>query len=174
VPVPLLARLQILSGISCLLGSCASCLFRTGVFTRNPFPEDFGHYGDTAWWYQNLVRAKTIFHGEVVSSFHVHDFSRRTIRREDLDRCMEILAIDYHHRFPSSPLPSWARQLQQSRDQLDKLRRPHPLRFWWLSPRTWFWRMKRELFTLRVRSNLGWRLRRSTYFSRQSSQIPAE
>jgi len=150
VPVPLLARLQVLSGISCLLGSCASCIFRTAVFHRNPFPVDYGHYGDTVWWHQNLVSAKTIYHSNVISSFHVHDFSQRTIRRQDLEQCLEILIFDYQNRFPNSYLPVWARQLQNSRDRLDNLRGAHPARFWWLDPRAWFWRTRRSWIQLKI------------------------
>jgi hypothetical protein len=40
--------IQILSGASGLLGSCASCLFRTSFQQSRLFPTEYHHYGDTA------------------------------------------------------------------------------------------------------------------------------
>jgi hypothetical protein len=52
-----------------LLGSCASCLFRTSFLQGRPFPIDYHHYGDTAWTYQNLAEANLAFHPDPVAQF---------------------------------------------------------------------------------------------------------
>jgi len=59
--------MQILSGASGLLGSCASCLFRASFFQGRPFPTDYNHYGDTAWTYQYLPNAILTFHPDTVA-----------------------------------------------------------------------------------------------------------
>ena len=65
--------MQILSGASGLLGSCASCLFRTSFLKDRPFPTEFHHYGDTAWTFQNLSEATLAFHPDPVARFIIHD-----------------------------------------------------------------------------------------------------
>lgn len=145
VPVPVLAGLQTLSGISGVLGSCASCVFTTKVLRDFPFPTDFLHYGDTAWFYANLCRLRSVYHGRACSTFHVHDFSKRKILKSDITRCVERLASEYRKLDPTNPLPSLLIKLQYARDKTDDLRKPHPIPFWWLSPAAWFWRVQRDL-----------------------------
>lgn len=161
VPVPLLARLQILSGISCVLGSCASALFRASSLQARPFPVDFHHYGDTAWFYRHLCNLRTVYLDQFCSTFHVHDFSRRKIFPHDLRRCVDLLAADYLAKYPRSGLPRWALDLQQAREKLDHIRMPHPYRYWWMSPAAWGWRFRREWLNLKIRLNMEWQLGRT-------------
>jgi hypothetical protein len=65
--------LQILSGASGLLGSCATCLFRASLLKDRPFPPDYHHYGDTAWTYQNLSESILAFYLDPVAQFKIHE-----------------------------------------------------------------------------------------------------
>jgi hypothetical protein len=65
--------MQILSGASGLLGSCASCLFRTSFMQSLPFPTEYHDYGDTAWTYQNLAEVTLAFHPDPAAQFKIHD-----------------------------------------------------------------------------------------------------
>lgn len=65
--------LQIHSGASGLLGSCASRLFYTSHLQSHIFPTEYHHYGDGSWTYQNLPEAILPFQLEPVARFVVHD-----------------------------------------------------------------------------------------------------
>ena len=145
VPAQILFGIQVLAGISGLLGSCASCLFRTKVLKLHPFPINFLHYGDTAWFYQNLCRLKFIYISEVFSTFHVHDLSNREVRKDHLTILLAKLASDFRKLQPSSLLPFLSERLIKDRNYLDTLREPHPYRFWWMNPIAWYWRVRRNL-----------------------------
>lgn len=144
VPVPVLAGLQALSGISGVLGSCASCLFATATLQNAPMPVDFLHYGDTAWFYFNLCQIRTVYHAKPCSTFHAHDLSKRQIRSSDITRCVNRLGKEYRLVYPESPLPGLLEELQKARNQIDRLRKPHPAHIWWLNPVAWFWRIRRN------------------------------
>jgi glycosyltransferase involved in cell wall biosynthesis len=55
-----------------LLGSCASCLFRTATLQGLPFPLNCGRSGDTAWIVLNAPRLRVAFQNRSVASFQVH------------------------------------------------------------------------------------------------------
>lgn len=150
VPIPVLARLQLLSGMSCVLGSCASTLFRRRVLADSPFPADFHYYGDTAWFYKNLTHLRAVFTPDLFSTFYVHDFSSRPVIQRDLHRCVFFLAEEYERAGFGSRLPRQARDLQKAREHLDHLREPHPFRFWWMVPSAWFWRLRRDWLRLKI------------------------
>ena len=150
IPVSLLAALQTISGISGMFGSCASCIFATAALQSRPFPADFHHYGDTAWFYAHLCHLRVVFCKEVWSTFHVHDFSHRRIDPLDLWRCVDRLSYEYRLLAPSSRLPEKLLKLHKTREILDQLRKPHPLRYWWMNPVAWFWRFYRELLIRRI------------------------
>lgn len=143
VPTPVLARLQLLAGISCLLGSFASCLSQTPFLQARPFPSDFYHYGDTAWFYQHLTEARVAYLKNSCSTFFVHDHSVRYISPDDLGRCISSFAHAYEKKYPSNELLTLARMLRQARHRLNYYRQPHPYRFWWLNPVAWGWRIVR-------------------------------
>jgi hypothetical protein len=143
------------AGISGVLGSCASCVFATKVLQEYPLPEDFLHYGDTAWFYFNLCHIRTVFHAQSCSTFHVHDYSKRQVRNADITRCVQRLAKEYRQLDPASPLPTLLENLQHARDQTDALREPHPFRFWWLNPSAWAWRGRRQWNCMKISSIAG-------------------
>jgi len=154
LPISIAAHLQALSGHSCLLGSCSSILFRTECIRENPFPNNYLHYGDTAWFYNNLCHLKIAFIDNVFSTFHVHDFSSRSVSLAHLQTFMEVLATDYQKIYPSSPFPSLVLDLMSARQALDHLREPHPYRFWWMDWHAWLWRFKRALLTKQIHQHL--------------------
>jgi len=149
VPTPVLARFQLLAGISCLLGSFASCLCETSLLQARPFPLNFHHYGDTAWFYQHLTEARVAYLKNACTTFHVHDHSVRYIDPDDLGRCIVSFAQSYAKEYPSNELLAAAFTLRQARSRLNYYRQPHPYRFWWLNPMAWFWRFLRT-WTMRI------------------------
>lgn len=144
VPVSTLASLQILSGLSSLLGSVASCLFRASMLQARPYPDDFQSYGDTAWCYRHLCEIRTVFLDQVFANFHIHDLSKRKVVSQDLRRCLEAFSKTYERFFPSGQLGKLALDLQEARENLDRVRKPHPAHFWWLSTFAWSWRWRRD------------------------------
>lgn len=153
LPVSMLACLQAISGISGVFGSCASCVFATATLQSRPFPDDFLHYGDTAWFYAHLCRLRTIYRKEVCSTFHVHDLSRRRIRRQDLRRCVDRLCAEYAQIDPRSAVPQMLQAHQHHREMVDRLREPHPFRYWWTNPAAWLWWFRRKASEKKIRSH---------------------
>ena len=132
--------MQILSGASGLLGSCASCLFRASFLLSRPFATDHHHYGDTAWSYQNLPEVTLAFHPDTVARFTIHDSAiRRTVDKKRIYGLMNQLA---------KALPpnrwAWVRSLTQSMERIDAIRDPHPKYGWWINPSAWWWRLMRN------------------------------
>ena len=158
IPAPILARLQLLAGISCVLGSFASCLCDTNFMKARPFPCDFNHYGDTAWFYLNLTEARVAYLHKVFTTFHVHDLSQRHIAAEDLPRCLKFFTLSYARQYPANELLSWAATLGMSRARLDFYRKPHPYRFWWLNPIAWVWRFARTWTLHIIYAELLWQI----------------
>jgi len=132
--------LQILSGASGLLGSCASCLFRASFLQSRPFPTEYHHYGDTAWTYQNLPDAILAFHPEPVARFVVHDQNTpRIVDKRQIYRLTEELAA---HLPP--PRNRTVLEYIQASSQIDTIRDPHPRFGWWWMPTAWQARLKRN------------------------------
>lgn len=132
--------MQILSGATGLLGSCASCLFRTSFLKARPFSDAYHHYGDTAWTYQNLPDAILAFHPEPVARFVIHDQNTpRIVDKRHTYRLTEELAL----QLP----PKTTRIVQeyiQASLQIDTIRDPHPKFGWWWMPEAWLARWKRN------------------------------
>ena len=132
--------LQILSGASGLLGSCASCHFRASFLQAAPFPTDYYHYGDTAWTYQNLPDAILAFHPEPVGRFVVHDQSTsRIVDKIQIYRLTEELATHLPPQLTRS-----VHEYIQASLQIDTIRDPHPKFGWWWMPKAWRARWKRN------------------------------
>lgn len=125
--------LQILSGASGLLGSCASCLFRASFLQSRPFPTEYHHYGDTAWTYQNLPDAILAFHPEPVARFVVHD--QNTPRIVD-KRQIYLLTEELAAHLPP-PRNRTVLEYTQASLQIDMIRDPHPKFGWWWMPKAW-------------------------------------
>ena len=125
--------LQILSGASGLLGSCASCLFRASFLQSRPFPTDHHHYGDTAWTYQNLPNAILAFCPEPVARFIVHDHdTRRIVDKNQIYRLIDQLALQL-----PAPLIEIAHKYTRASFHIDRIRDPHPKFGWWWMPNAW-------------------------------------
>ena len=132
--------IQILSGASGLLGSCASCLFRASFLLSRPFATDHYHYGDTVWSYQNLPEATLAFYPDTVARFTIHDSAiHRIVDKIKIYGLMNQLA---------KALPpercAWVRSLTLSMGKIDAIRDPHPKYGWWINPSAWIWRLNRD------------------------------
>jgi len=133
IPKEKAVLMQILSGASGLLGSCASCLFRTSFLQSRPFPTEYHHYGDTAWTYQNLPDAILAFHPEPVGRFVVHDQSTsRIVDKRQIYRLTEELATHLPPQLTRS-----VHEYIQASLQIDTIRDPHPKFGWWWMPKAW-------------------------------------
>jgi hypothetical protein len=132
--------MQILSGASGLLGSCASCLFRTSFLQSHLFPTEYHHYGDTAWTYQHLPEATLSFHPKPVAKFVIHDVeTSRTIDKGQIYRLIDQLATQ---------LPPLLTQITHTYTRvsfhIDRIRDPHPKFGWWWIPKAWQARWRRN------------------------------
>jgi glycosyltransferase involved in cell wall biosynthesis len=132
--------MQILSGASGLLGSCASCLFRTSFLESRLFPTEYHHYGDTAWTYQHLPEANLAFYPHPVARFIVHDVeTSRMVDKNQIYRLIDQLATQ---------LPPLLTQISHNYTRvsfhIDRIRDPHPKFGWWWMPKAWKARWKRN------------------------------
>jgi len=133
--------IQILSGASGLLGSCASCLFRASYLQGRPFPTDHHHYGDTAWTYQNIADTTLTFHPDPVAQFQIHDAETpRIVDKNQIYSLINQLAIhlplSLAHIVHSYILASF---------HIDRIRDPHPKFGWWWMPKAWQARWRRNM-----------------------------
>jgi glycosyltransferase involved in cell wall biosynthesis len=132
--------LQILSGASGLLGSCASCLFRTSFLQVRPFPTDYHHYGDTAWTFHNLPEAIIAFHPNPVARFVIHNAKiPRIVDKGQIYNLSEELAL----QLPPQ-LTRTTHEYIQASQKIDQIRDPHPKFGWWWMPEAWIARWKRN------------------------------
>ena len=132
--------MQILSGATGLLGSCASCLFRTSFLKVRPFSDEYHHYGDTAWTYQNLPDAILAFHPEPLARFVIHDQNTpRIVDKRQIYRLTEELAT---HLPP--PRTRIVHEYIRASIQIDTIRDPHPRSGWWWMPAAWTARVMRN------------------------------
>ena len=140
IPTEKAILLQILSGASGLLGSCASCLFRASFLKSRPFPTEYHHYGDTAWTYQNLSEAILAFHPDRVAHFQIHDAETpRTVDKNQIYSLIDQLAIHL-----PLPLTQTIYTYTLSSFHIDRIRDPHPKFGWWWMPNAWQARWKRN------------------------------
>lgn len=130
------AKLQALAGIHGLLGSCASCLFRTAFLQTHPFPSNLHHYGDSGWVYQNYARAKMVFLHSPVASFTVHGPSGRLVNPRDLDKLRSGIVRTLRLLPKGLPAARALQRMSACTRYLDLHRGPRPSRFWWLQ-RNW-------------------------------------
>jgi hypothetical protein len=132
--------IQILSGASGLLGSCASCLFRASYLQGRPFPTDHHHYGDTGWTYQNLTEVTLAFYPHPVAQFIIHNTeTSRTVDKRQIYRLIDQLATQ---------LPPLLMQISHKYTRasfhIDCIRDPHPKFGWWWLPKAWEARWRRN------------------------------
>ena len=132
--------MQILSGASGLLGSCASCLFRTSFLQGRPFSTDHHHYGDTAWTYDHLPEANLAFHPNPVAKFIIHDVEApRTVDKRQIYHLIGQLAT----QLPPL-LTQMTRKYTRASFHIDRIRDPHPKFGWWWMPGAWKARLIRN------------------------------
>lgn len=139
-PAPLLIFMQVNSGLSCVLGSWASILARTAVVQKHPFPVDYGHYGDTAWFFRHLVDLRIVFWREPVAYFQFH--GQPESRASDGKKCEAdfrrlALVLFRQARLRGVPLGDLFRRFARFYSALvllNRTRGTHPKRFWWLNP----------------------------------------
>lgn len=149
-PAQLLIAAQVSGGLSCLLGSWASILVCTAAMKPRSFPLNYGHYGDTAWFYQHLLDLKVVFLKDPVSLFHFHP--QPSNRKGSPE-----LAVLHYRQLPiqlfrrARPRGQWLkdsfrfyRRYYSTLYILNKNRGPHPKRYWWLHPKNWILRLKRN------------------------------
>ena len=132
--------MQILSGASGLLGSCASCLFDTFYLQTNLFPTDSYHYGDTAWTYLNLPNIVLAFHPDSVARFCIHDqHKKRVVNKKQIYSLIKKTGSQLR-----PPLRTHIDQYVDASLRIDKIRDPHPKFGWWWIPQAWQARWKRN------------------------------
>ena len=140
IPLEKVLLLQILSGASGLLGSCASCLFETFYLQTNLFPTQYHHYGDTAWTYLNLPNIVLAFHPDPVARFFVHDHEKkRAVNKKQIYSLINKAASQLR-----PPLSTHIGQFIEASLKIDKIRDPHPKFGWWWMPAAWIARSQRN------------------------------
>jgi hypothetical protein len=140
IPQTMAMLMQILSGASGLTGSAASCLFRASALSSRPFPINHHHYGDTAWLYKNLPEISLAYWPQPLARFVIHGAKTgRVVDKMGIYEMMLSLAAN---------LPelehSLVRELVQTSQEIDAIRDPHPRLGWWIWPRAWLLRIRRQ------------------------------
>ena len=140
IPMEKAILMQILSGATGLLGSCASCLFRTSFLKARPFSDEYHHYGDTAWTYKNLPDAILALYPEPVARFVIHDLGTpRIVDKRQIYRLSEELAAHLPRQ-----LTQIVHDYTLASTEIDEIRDPHPKFGWWWMPAAWIARWKRN------------------------------
>jgi hypothetical protein len=159
IPSDFLVSLQFRSGLDNLLGSWASIVARTVTLNKQPFPTDYGHYGDTAWSFLNLPRLRCVFHNDEVSRFRFHhtpEYSpnaQHQIHYRMLARQMLHTNAKLASGKNSISL-AWRKHLV-FRYLLNKSRGIKPRRFWWRHIRNWRLRCLRNFYDTFFRIHLS-------------------
>jgi glycosyltransferase involved in cell wall biosynthesis len=150
IPTDFLVSLQFRSGLDNLLGSWASIVARTATMNKQPFPTDYGNYGDTAWSFLNLPHLRFVFHNDEVSRFRFHytpnyfPNAQHQIHYRVLARRMLHINAKLASGVNSFSL-AWKKHLV-FRYLLNKSRGIKPRRFWWLHIRNWRLRYLRDFY----------------------------
>lgn len=139
------AKIQAFAGIFSLLGSCASCLFRTTYLQAHPFPLGYFHYGDSAWVYQNYQKAKFVYLREPLASFSVHGPSGRSVGPRDVESLRRIILRDLKKNPENRSAFRALSRLAACARYLDAKRGRRPRRFWWLNLKHLMVRLERHI-----------------------------
>jgi hypothetical protein len=151
IPMEKAILMQILSGATGLLGSCASCLFRTSFLKAHPFSGAYYHYGDTAWTYKNLPDAILVFHPEPVARFVIHDQGTpRFVDKRQIYRLSDELAAHLPRQ-----LTQIVHHYTLASTEIDEIRDPHPKFGWWWMPKAWQARWRRNIMRKALKQALG-------------------
>ena len=140
IPAEKAVLMQILSGASSVLGSCASCLFRASVFKAGDFSANHFHYGDTAWAYQHLPSISLTYYPTKVAQFWVEKRkTKRIVDKQQIYLMMKSMS-EYLHAYQRNMV----RLLIDSLQNLDFLRGEKPKAGWWWHPSAWVYRWHRQ------------------------------
>lgn len=157
-----------------ILGSSASNLYRTELLRRFPFPDDYGHAGDTAWGILHAFDCRLAVTPDIFSRFVLHPSAARSSssgKRELSDRLFD-LARETARKLPAgtaaapvreclrmllTELPAEVANLRECKYRYDAARRNAWL--WFLSPAAWKARRERDLQRRELR-DLKRRIRR--------------
>ena len=143
IPTDKAVLVQILSGASSILGSCASCLFRASVFQDGDFPVNHFHYGDTACVYQHLPSISLAYYPAKVAQFWMQNSpGKRIVHKQQVYEMMTSLG----EHLPTDQKVQIFSLIDASK-KLDLLRGEKPRAGWWRDPSAWVyrWRMQRSL-----------------------------
>jgi len=140
IPAEKAILMQILSGASSVLGSCASCLFRASVFKSGNFSADHFHYGDTAWAYQHLPSISLTYYPTKVAQFWIEKpKAKRIVDKHQIYLMMQSMSEHLH-----ADQKKMVRLLIDSLQNLDFLRGEKPKAGWWWHPSAWVYRWHRQ------------------------------
>jgi glycosyltransferase involved in cell wall biosynthesis len=140
IPAEKAILMQILSGASSVLGSCASCLFRASVFKSGNFSADHFHYGDTAWAYQHLPSISLTYYPTKVAQFWIEKpKAKRIVDKHQIYLMMQSMSEHLH-----ADQKKMVRLLIDSLQNLDFLRGEKPKAGWWWHPSAWVYRWRRQ------------------------------
>ena len=147
IPKSIVRHLQLISGYSCLLGSFASCLTRTSVLQKRPFPTNYHHYGDTAWFCFNMSHIDLAFINKPLCTFSIHNTKKMHINQNHKSILMKSI-IDN-----ASSSTRWHYACYRSCIRyLDAKRGIRPKHYWWLNPIVLSVRIAKGLLEFRFRS----------------------
>jgi len=140
IPTDKAVLVQILSGASSILGSCASCLFRASVFQDGDFPVNHFHYGDTAWVYQHLPSISLAYYPAKVAQFWMQNpLGKRIVHKQQVYEMMTSLG----EHLPTDQKAQVLSLIDASK-RLDLLRGDKPRAGWWWHPTAWQARWRRN------------------------------
>ena len=140
IPSDKAVLVQILSGASSILGSCASCLFRASVFKAGDFSANHYHYGDTAWVYQHLPSISLAYYPAKVAQFWMQSSqNKRIVHKQQVYEMMNSLL-----RYLPPDQKAGVLSLIDASKQLDFLRGDKPKAGWWCNPAAWVYRWRRQ------------------------------
>lgn len=156
IPVTALIAMQVNSGLSCLLGSWASIVVKTSFMKQRPFPLIFGHHSDTLWFYQNLLDIKIVFYPDAVAYFAPWASSKNK-EFSDIELTFQYRRCVTELFYNSRKRGIWLkrsfgrfRKFYALHYTLNKFRGPHPKRYWWINPKSWYLRFWRDIAAFRL------------------------
>jgi len=172
-PIPLprshLFLASAFAGPSGLMGSSASNLYATRTLQDAPFPTDFGHVGDTAWGLINAFRVRAALTPEPCATFEIHPNAGQIPEQAEFelaDRLLEVARRTLSEAIAAAAVPPQAANLRGILDEFASLRQVaraahsqyqalRRSRFpWFLQPRAWIVRRRRNLFRRAIRDLL--------------------
>jgi len=139
LPQPFLLYSSLAGGHATMMGSSASNLYRTAFLQENPFPENYGDFGDSALFYRTIGRIRVSFCRGVGTGFKTHEAERAQPQMSSFRRLV---------RETRSSLPPFSQKalfhFLAMRTLLTRKRGARPSRGWWLNPPLFWFRIMSE------------------------------